>query len=170
MEAFPQFVFKGHPESSYVLKRMMVRQDLGFTLTEQMPTLATFQPDSAGLDLLKDLICSLGYRPLGSCRLPDIQPDATYWDLPTALEDRDGDPHRPRIRGRYALPSLHDGWLRLGPGSGIPDRAPGLFDMRGRPAALVRMGAKAFRSAEPLKPGPYLVRTDAGMGVVSNLP
>jgi hypothetical protein len=79
-DLYPQFIYKGYPESSYVLKRMSVRQDFGFTPTEQMPTLGTFQPDSLALNLLRDWICSLGYRSPGFCHLPEVQEDRSFWD------------------------------------------------------------------------------------------
>ncbi len=164
-EAFPQFIFKGYPESSYVLKRMLVRQDFEFTPTEQMPTLATFQPDSAGLGLLRDWICSLGRRPAGSCKLPDLQADASYWDQPAA-NHRTGSMD---FEGSRAAPAMRRGILWVTPGSLAEGDLPGLFDLKGRPVALVRAGRWEYRAPASLRPGLYLVRTASGTNPVYNI-
>ncbi|MDB5106542.1 MAG: glucose sorbosone dehydrogenase [Fibrobacteres bacterium] len=161
-DAFPQFIFKGYPESSYVLKRMIVRQDFGFTPTEQMPTLATFLPDSAGLGLLKDWICGLGSRPASACRLPEVQDDASYWDPPAAL-------HGGAARSRFPRPMFREGILRVSPGALGPGAVPGLLDLRGRPYALIRSGQGEFRPAAPLRPGVYLVVTGTGTVAINLL-
>jgi hypothetical protein len=161
-DPYPQFIFKGHPESSYVLKRMIVRQDFGFTPTEQMPTLATFQPDSAAVNLIKDWICSMGTRPPGSCRLPQVQSEDGYWEPPASL--RGHPPH-----GRAAPPVLRRGILRVTSGSLSNGMPPALFDLRGRPVALERAGLWEFRALSHLKPGLYLVRSGSATSVVHHL-
>ncbi|MDB5047127.1 MAG: glucose sorbosone dehydrogenase [Fibrobacteres bacterium] len=162
-EAFPQFIFKGYPESSYVMKRMMVRQDFDFTPTEQMPTLATFQPDSAGLSMIKDWICSLGNRPGASCRLPDVQADGTYWDQPAAIRFS-------ASKGRSAPPTLRGGILRVTQAPSAASGLPGLYDLRGKALVLARAGRWEFRVLTRIEPGIYLVRTAAGTALVQASP
>ncbi len=167
-DGFPRFIYKGWPESSYVLKRMLVRQDFGFNPTEQMPTLATFQPDSAGLRLLKDWICSQGNRPVTACRLPEVQADAAYWDAPAAIR------HTPQAGG--SGPSFRlTGGLLICPGAPATAGQAGfgdirLLDLRGRPIGLTRLGPGLFRPQAKLAPGLYLVVWTRGRALVRNLP
>jgi hypothetical protein len=163
-DAFPQFIYKGYPESSYVLKRMMVRQDFDFTPTEQMPTLATFQPDSAALNLLKDWICSMGNRPVSECRLPQVQSDDRYWDSPASAV------RVPRKPDRAAPPSLRRGILHVTPGSVPSGGLPGLFDFRGRAIPLADEGRGDYRVLSRLRPGLYLVRAGSSMRTLHYLP
>jgi hypothetical protein len=174
-DEYPQFIYKGYPESSYVFKRMLVRQDLDFTPTEQMPTMATFQPDSAGLNLIRNWVCALGNRPAGSCRLPQVQSDASYWDAPAGLFDHG---RGPAGRGKgLAFATLSKGILRMEPGSvGSMERSggdaamPRLQDLRGRPVLLMRTGRWEYRTKVRLEAGLYLLSTGAGTRALFNLP
>lgn len=168
--AFPQFVYKGYPESSYVLKRMSVRQDFGFTPTEQMPTLATFQPDSTALNLLRDWICSLGNRGAGVCRLPQVQADSTFWEKEALAGLRSPASHPVPDAPGFNGPTLRGGILRVTPGllaSGShPRLSDWLFDYKGRPLALMETGNGEFRILGPISPGIYFLKTAAGTAMV----
>jgi hypothetical protein len=162
---FPQFIYKGYPESSYVLKRMMVRQDFNFVPTEQMPTLATFQIDSSGLNLLKTWICSLGNRPADVCKLPQILPDSFYWDEATAVR---GSFHR-GVSASAERPLLRNGSLWVTPASLAPGSPPGLYDIHGRMLALFRIGGSEYRILSPMRPGIYFVKTAVGLTAIRSL-
>lgn len=158
-DAFPRFAYKGWPESSYVLKRMLSRQDFGFNPTEQMPTLATFRPDSAALGLLKAWLCSFGTRPAASCRLPDVQSDASYWDAPLPI-------HGARPARRAEAPRMQAGLLRMEP---IAGRAPRMRDLRGVPVPLAAQGPGRYRVPRGLPAGIYFVETPSGWTALHSL-
>lgn len=158
-EAFPRFAYKGWPESSYVLKRMLSRQNFGFNPTEQMPTLATFRPDSAALGLLRTWLCSFGTRPATNCRLPDVQADASYWDAPVSIHGV------PQAR-RTPTPRLQAGLLRMELNTG---RAPRMRDLRGGSVPLAAEGRGRYRVPDGLPAGIYLVETPFGWTAVQSL-
>lgn len=160
-DAFPRFAYKGWPESSYVAKRMLVRQDFGFTPTEQMPTLATFLPDSGALRLLREWLCAFGTRPASACRLPDVQDDASYWDAPAAIHA----PSRPGRRG--SAPRIESGVLLMEPGN---HATPRLRDLRGRRLPLRPAGAGRYRLPGGLPAGILFLETRAGTAVLRHLP
>lgn len=124
-DAYPWFIHKGYPESSYVLKRMLVRQDFDFVPTEQI-TLATFQADSAAVGLIKDWICSMGNRGAAACKLPQVQSEESYWEAPAGIH---GSTRHPRT----GSPRTKNGLPRAAPGTFPHGDPPRFHDSRGRP-------------------------------------
>ena len=146
---FPQIVYPGYPESSFVVFRMLARGDLGSRSPSQMPPLATYQPDSAAVGIMKDWICSLAAKPR-TCSLPAVQDDASYWEAATALF-----PHRmPSPRVTHMLPVLRGGILSWpAADAAVPLK---LTDLAGQAARIAPLGGGRWR-APPLPNGLYLV-------------
>lgn len=147
---FPKLVYPGYPESSYVVARLLSRPTEFNGSSMQMPPLATFQPDSAAVNAIKDWICSLGNRG-AACKLPVMQPDSSYWAT-TGL-------HHGALRARGAARPgayLRGGMLTV---SGPLAANPVLSDMRGREIRMAKAGRGSYRLAEPLRPGVYVLRS-----------
>lgn len=153
---FPRLVYAGYPESSYVLKRLLARGTFEARDVEQMPPLASFQPDSAAVGVIRDWICSLGSppRPANACKLPKVQEEATYWDAPVPIHAR---PARPG--SRQPLPGFYfqGRILRVPPTIGA-GRDVRLLDSRGREIRLLPSGAGAFHLLSNPEPGVLILK------------
>jgi hypothetical protein len=147
---FPKLIYAGYPESSYVVARLLSRPTQFNGSSMQMPPLATFQPDSAAVDAVKDWICSLGSRGSTACKLPILQPDSSYW-ASTGF-------HRGALgfRGAARL-GAHVRGQRLTVSGPMPAN-PVLSDMRGREIRIMKTGTGSYQIAEPLRPGVYVLR------------
>jgi hypothetical protein len=141
---YPQIVYPGYPESSYVVFRMQSRGDLSYRGTAQMPPLATYQMDSGMVGIMRDWICSLAAKPR-ACVLPGIQDDASYWEPVTGLF-----PHRlASTPTAPAEPTLRRGILSV-PATALSGRVPGgvrLLSITGAEIPLAPLGAGRWRAA-----------------------
>jgi hypothetical protein len=145
---FPQLVFKGYPESSYVMRRMMAR-GTKFGGGAQMPPIATYQIDSAAVLAVKDWICSLGNRG-SACMLPAAQVDSTFWF--TGIDD-----HIHTMRSNPKLnASLQNQVLTV---SGEVSERPILYDFQGRKYRLVGLGHGKYRIESAIRTGVYFVKS-----------
>lgn len=171
---YSKIVFAGYPESSYVVFRMLARGDLNFIGFQAMPPIATYQPDSAAVNVMKDWICSMAV-PARTCKAPEVQADGTYWDLevtglyPHAMRSRSGAGKSWSLRGRVlTVPegASRDARLRdAGAGAG-----PRLFDQRGREVALRRLDALHWEVGADLRPGVYFLKAAGAVSKVNSLP
>ena len=147
---FPKLIYAGYPESSYVVARMLSRPTKFNGSSLQMPPLATFQPDSAAVNAVKDWICSLGNRGAAACKLPVLQPDSSYWSTTGLFHDGMGIPRAGKLtaylRGQRLLVSSQ------------MTAHPILTDMRGREIRMVNSGLGIYQISEPLRPGVYVLR------------
>jgi hypothetical protein len=164
-EGFPQIVYPGVPESSFVLFRMKSRGELGSPGPAQMPPLATYQMDSNAVSVMKDWICSLGAKPR-ACGEPQIQNDASYWEQTTS-----GIP--PHAGSRTAV--IHrtfrigNGMLTVSPGAGPVNRIS-LWTTGGKAIRLIRMDERHWRIPEGLIRGVYLLRDGYGPSAIAVVP
>lgn len=147
---FTELIYPGYPESSYVVARLLSRPKQFNSFSLQMPPLATFQPDSAAVNAVKDWICSLGTRG-AACQLPVLQPDSSYWSTTGLFHGGMGIPRAARLTA-----FLHGQRLMV---SGKMTGEPSLSDMRGREIPMVKAGIGNYRIAEPLRPGVYVLRS-----------
>jgi len=155
-QEFPQLVYKGYPESSYVVRRMMSR-----SFVAQMPPLASFQIDSTAINVMKDWVCSLGARG-SACQLPaDQETDDRFWT--TGLED-----HVIAMTKAKALQAHFQGsFLTVGGDLGGNAR---LLDPQGRQLPLLPLGLGRYRILSSLRPGLYFVKSGHGVARVQYLP
>jgi hypothetical protein len=152
-ERFTQLIYPGYPESSYVVGRLLSRPQELQGGSNQMPPLATFQPDSVALNAIKDWICAMGTR--GAARkLPFVQADSTYWDVDPNSDGLFHGGHAFRNAGRISA-MLVGQRLTV---SGTLTAQPVLSDMRGREIRMVKFGNGVYQIAEPLRPGVYVLR------------
>lgn len=159
---FPFLLYPGHPDSSEILHRMLIRGTFESPSSDQMPRLATYRPDSAALKVLADWACVMGGKAAGACKLPavavpdwaplsirrfaaggkghlefSVRPAAGGWSLEVRIEGTEG-PGRVRLvdaagRGVPVRKGFHGrGWLAEG-------LAPGtyLLDVGGRSERIV---------------------------------
>jgi hypothetical protein len=171
---YPALVDAGKPESSFVLFRMTrkstmeISQGLITTVRNdsQMPPLATYQIDSANVDVVQKWICSLkGASPCNN--MPPTAADSTFWDQSwrpsTAIGHVAQAAHRPSLRAFFRGPIL----VLAGKGS-----APGayLYDYRGSQVPLQRAGEREYRPARQLRAGAYVVKMGNALAKVNYLP
>lgn len=147
---FTKLIYPGYPESSYVVARLLSRPNQFNGSSLQMPPLATFQPDSAAVNAVKDWVCSLGNRGAAACKLPVMQPDSSYWASTGLFHGGMGF----RRAGKLTA-YLHGQRLTV---SGPVAAEPILSDMRGREIRMVKSEIGSYRIAEPLRPGVYVLR------------
>lgn len=146
---FTKLIYPGYPESSYVVARLLSRPAKFNGSSLQMPPLATFQPDSAAINAVKDWICSLGNRG-AACKLPVLQPDSSYWASTGLFHGGMGIPGAAKLAAY-----LHGQRLLV---SGLMTAQPVLSDMRGREIRMVNSGLGIYRISEPLRPGVYVLK------------
>jgi hypothetical protein len=74
-ERYPQFVYPGRPDSSFVLRRMLARGTFEALNGAQMPPLATYRIDSGAVLLIRDWICGMRNpgTPGNACGLPETE-------------------------------------------------------------------------------------------------
>jgi hypothetical protein len=80
---YPQFVYPGRPDSSFLLLRMLSRGTFEALNGTQMPPLATYRVDSAAARLICDWICGMRRDPdvpEDACRFPETgaEPEAPW--------------------------------------------------------------------------------------------
>jgi mono/diheme cytochrome c family protein len=161
----PYLVQSGYPDSSLVLKKMKRRFDdyLSSQNNDQMPPLATNQPDSAAISVLEQWICSLKTgTPCG--KLP-FESDDTYWG-----EEVISAAIRPNAKFKMASvqPYMRSGVLNIPfhmVGTGVE-----LRDQRGRSVAIVHEGAGRYRIVQPITPGILILVAGKQKFVLSHFP
>lgn len=75
-DEYPYIMKPGYPDSSLSIKRMITRgsPEMPISTYDQMPWLATYQPDSAAVRVVADWICAVGNKPTGAaCKIPDVE-------------------------------------------------------------------------------------------------
>lgn len=162
--SLPWLVLPGYPDSSIILGKMKYRID-DFTIgndTEQMPPLATSQPDSAAVALIEQWVCSL--NPATPCGKIPWQADETFWgDEVVASIRPEG-----RAKGPAFKPSMHRGLLSVPAHVAAADVQ--LWDNKGRKVALVHEGEGRFRIVSTLTPGVYFLVAGGQRVVLNYLP
>jgi hypothetical protein len=154
---FPMLMRPGHPDSSLVIKRMLTRGTFEINVQyEQMPWLATYQPDSAAVRVMSDWICAVGGKPAGAaCKLPEVEQQPQ--------PDPAGIPFRGHggFAGRFsrARAVLRNGILEIGVSGKAAERAeaPILRGIQGKSVALKPIGAGRYAVAGELPPGAYIL-------------
>ncbi len=160
---YPWLIRPGYPDSSYILAKMLKRQDeaLAMVSTEQMPPIATSQVDSAALTLVRDWICSL--KTGGTCQAMAWGPDEINWDEEVvSIRSRFG------FRGAKYQARIHAGMLSLP--AALAAGTVELRDSQGRSVAIRPVGGGQFRLPADLKPGAYLLRTGSHSSLLQYLP
>lgn len=157
-QEFPQIVYQGYPESSFVVRRMMSR-----SFNAQMPPVASYQIDSSAIGLMKDWICSLGARG-SACSLPaDQETDDNFWT--TGIREHGWVPQE--MSGSDGFAHFQGATLLLPPNlSGPVD----LFDARGRRIPLLPVGSGRYRPLATLQPGLYFLKAGGTIAKVQRLP
>lgn len=151
---FSYLVQPGYPDSSAIVNRMKTRfddhLDTAFLKLEQMPPLATAQPDSAAVKMIEQWICSL------TNKMPCVEypwlPDGTVWAPEEAVASVR--PHG-KFKNQAFQPSMRRGQLSV-PAHIAADGVE-LRDYRGRKVALVHEGNGLFRIPLTLTPGIYFL-------------
>lgn len=124
---------------------------------EQMPWLATYQPDSAAVRVMADWICAVGNKTAGAaCKLPMVEQQPPPNPSGIAIRGHGG------IAGGFTRlrAVLQSGILKIEV-SGIaaePAEMPVLRDIHGKSIALSSTGAGRFKVAGALPPGAYFLR------------
>jgi hypothetical protein len=155
-QEFPQIVYQGFPESSFVVRRMMSR-----SFNSQMPPLSSYQIDSAAITIMKNWICSQGTRGV-ACQLPsDQETDDTFWT--TGIKGH-GKSVKPDMQTRLAH---FQGQSLIVPGD-VSGNAV-LFDPMGQRIPLMRVGVGNYRLQSPLRSGLYFLKTDQGITKVQSV-
>ncbi len=158
---FPMLIYPGSPDSSYVLKRMLSRSTFEQIEPMQMPPLGTYQPDSAGLRVLADWICTMGKKPTGAgCVLPNI-PEPNYWAAGIGFQNKPG-AHGPafKVSLRAGILSVKAAYGHGGyPVLGTTDIS--MTDLNGKSIPLNPISSGLFAVPTGLHAGMYLVN---GMG------
>jgi mono/diheme cytochrome c family protein len=177
---YPQVIFAGYPESSYVMRRIMSRGDLLGPSLYQMPPLATYQPDTAAFTMMKNFICSLK-KPLRSgCAFPvdtKDQKDSIFYMFPDS-PDTTFSPWTHHVAGVSPTPFAHKliGFHAMVRGRNLSIEGAvlfvkvGLFDIRGREVPITRIRTGEYYINGELIPGVYIVRAGRNMGRVQILP
>ena len=144
---YPQVVYAGFPESSYVMLRMKARGNLESRDIVQMPPLATYQMDSGAVAIMRDWICSLK-TPARACKEPEGPGDSSYWEQGvTAL-------HHPELaaHGSAGSARIQNGML-LAPHSARPR----LFATDGRELILTPAAPGRWKIQAGLRKGVYIL-------------
>lgn len=145
-------VLPGYPDSSVVMAKMKFRSDEYLTMEnrEQMPPLATNQPDSAAVNLIEQWICTL--KAGTPCNKLTWLPDETFWGEEVSNSVR---PHG-KFKDLAFQPSLRRGQLSIPADIAAAGRVE-LRDFRGRKVTLVSEGKGMFRIPLTLTPGVYFL-------------
>lgn len=167
MEMEP-LVAPGHPDSSMIMKKMMDRIDF-FRPSDanQMPPLATAQPDSGALAVIKSWICSL--KPGTPCAMPEWLPDDTFWADASEITPSASIRQSAGRRDARLSASYRHGILSIPQSSGRSE-AVALRDYLGRDIPLQRVGNGEFRVQGPLNPGVYILTVGSRRAYLSHLP
>lgn len=154
----PYIMKAGYPDSSLSIKRMITRggPDVAIGTYDQMPWLATFQPDSAAVRVVADWICSVGSKPTGAaCKIPDV------------VQPKDPDPtrlarHARIMTGQGGIVAFIAGGklyvqapLRA---SAAAVAAPKLVDAAGKAVPIAPAGKETYALPAGLPPGAYFLQ------------
>jgi hypothetical protein len=148
---FEWLIDPGYPDKSVVLDKMKRRMDeyLSMESREQMPPLATSQPDSAAVKLIEQWVCSL--KTGTPCNKIDWLPDETFWAEAVSVSVR---PHG-KFKDMSFQASMRQGRLFV-PAAVAAGRVE-LRDNQGRKVDLVREGQGVYRVPRTLTPGIYFL-------------
>lgn len=157
-DEYPYIMKAGYPDSSLSIKRMITRgsPEMPIGTYDQMPWLATYQPDSAAVRVVADWICAVGGKPTGAaCKIPDVQQPPT--------------PDPVRILRHARIMTGQTGIVAFIAGGHLyvqaPVRAsaqgvaaPILSDATGKAVPLVSAGKDAYALPAGLPPGAYFLQ------------
>ena len=143
----------GHPDSSVILAKMKFRMDdhLSYSNVDQMPPLATSQPDSAAIALIEQWICSL--QPGTTCNKLPWLPDETFW---AEAEDPASIRSQGNLKNQAFQPAMRRGQLSVPAHIAAAGRVE-LMDYLGRKITLVPQGRGQFLIPQALTPGIYFL-------------
>jgi hypothetical protein len=173
---YSRLVAPGHPESSFVMRRITYRDTMevdyskgiawnqGFT---SMPPLATFQLDSTAVKSIQEWICSL--KPGSGCAMPPVEPDRYYWDWnwrPFTVSAIRPNPHGLVTRSGFRA-FFRGGELFVA--GGRAGKAQ-LFDGSGRRVPLTRVAEGQYRLGYVPRAGAYFLRVGMDVAKLSYLP
>jgi hypothetical protein len=159
-EEYPYIMKAGHPDSSLAIKRMITRGSPEQTLDnpyDQMPWLATFQPDSGAVRVVADWLCGLGHKPTGAaCRIPDVQqPPSPALAIRLAR-------HARYINGAFGMSAfIVAGKLYVQAplrNTGSGDAAPVLRDAGGKAVPISPAGKDVYALPGELPAGAYFLQ------------
>ncbi len=144
-------------DSSVILEKMMHRVDqLPSTSLEnsQMPPIATSQPDSAAVLLIKDWICSM--KPNATCTLSPWLPDDTFWADSLEISVSIRKQQRAHPQGMAIQPQILNHQLFI-PANMTASNKVVLRDHNGRTIPIQSMGSGFYKLPAGLNRGVYLV-------------
>jgi hypothetical protein len=149
---FSWLALSGYPDSSVLLDKMKRRVDdfVSGSNTEQMPPLATSQPDSAAVKMIEQWLCSL--KSGGTCNTIPWLPDETFWAEPVAVSLR---PHG-NAHNLDFQPSMREGRLTVPAHIAALGKVE-LRDYQGRKVPMAQEGKGVFRIPRTLTPGIYFL-------------
>ncbi len=159
-DEYPYIMKAGSPDSSLAIKRMITRGSPEAPLDglyDQMPWLATYQPDSAGVRAVADWICAVGKKSTGAtCKIPDvIQPPEPEVSIRYIRHSR-------IMTGQTGIVAfMANGYLYLQAslhGSAGSAAAPVLSDVNGKAVDLRPAGKDVYALPGGLPPGTYFLR------------
>jgi hypothetical protein len=150
--SFAWVALSGYPDSSVLLDKMKRRTDefVSGSDPQQMPPLATSQPDSAAVKLIEQWLCSL--KTGTSCTTIPWLPDETFWAEPVTVALR---PHG-KSNSQDFRPSMREGRLSVPAGIAAFGKVE-LRDYQGRKVPMVQEGKGVFRIPRTLTPGIYFL-------------
>jgi hypothetical protein len=166
---YSPLITPGYPDSSFILTKMMKRTDENLSVINinQMPPIATSQPDSAAIIMVKNWICSM--KPGTPCALPNWLPEETFW----ADADQISSPIKSRqkfTRNEMPLiPQLRYGLLSLPANTTLLGKVV-LRDFVGRSIPLQGLGNGMFRLPTSLNPGVYFLSAGSFRASLNYLP
>jgi hypothetical protein len=140
----------GYPDSSVIMAKMKHRTDgesFGIDVA-QMPPIATFQPDSAAVNLIEQWICSL--KAGTPCGKIAWESDETFW-----AEEAASVRPKTHMKNLSFQPSFQRGQLSVP--SHLTALGVRLLDYRGREITLVHEGEGRYRLANSLTRGVYFL-------------
>jgi hypothetical protein len=157
----------GRPDSSVIITKMMFRADDFRPLTsDQMPPLATAQPDSAAVKMIEQWICSL--KSGTTCAIPAWLPDNTFWADASEVSPPASIHAKAVAKGAHFSANFRNGMLVL-PFSVNQGEKVSLRDNLGRNIALQPMGNGAYRVLNHLNAGVYFLKAGSYRSTVNYL-
>ncbi len=142
-------------DSSVLLEKMMFRDDQFNSVdNRQMPPIATSQPDSTAILLIKDWICSM--KPSATCNLSPWLPDETFWTGKEEITAGIGKRSLAHHQGAAFQPRILNHQLFIPVNIAASSKVV-LRDYSGRTIPIQSMGSGFYKLPAGLKRGVYLV-------------